>query len=304
MRALTLAAVFIMLASSRIVVAQAPPPPTPSGVTVVIGFEDINSGGVGDAEHQRVTSDYPGVTFDGPFVVDFSKGRQALAFPHSGTRAIMLCTVGVPCSEKGFAMRFAEPQARVRVWVGALYLRQNATVSVTAMDVTGAIVAHTEDTVTADAVRNIGTALEVQTDSNRIASVSIRADNPDGTYLAFDDVEFERAASASPIVVGPIENPIVDTLQPERGDSGKASAPWWRNSWLPVLIAILLLGAGATAVRHWKGSKPPVVKPRLADSGLEKRIASIQERNPMTLSIKLSLRPGSATASSHVDQDQ
>jgi hypothetical protein len=296
-------AAFLLVATGLRSVRAQDPPPQPADSTVTIGFENVNSDGLGEPNHTRVANDYPGVTFDHPFVVDFSKGRQAPAFPHGGTRAIMLCDLGVACSERGFEMRFIQPQKRVRVWVGALFLRQNAAISITAMDAKGAIVARTEDTVVADAVRHIGTALDVQTDSNRIASVRIQSDNPDGAYLAFDDVEFERAPSASVIVAEVGENPVVDTLVPVP-PGVKESVPWWRDWWLPVLTVILLVGAGSAATKHWMKARLPSVKPRLADSGIDKRIASVQEREPMNLSIKLSLRPGSTRGGSDLDQGQ
>jgi hypothetical protein len=293
----------VTVASLRSVTAQAPPQEKPSDNTVTIGFEELNSGGVGEATHTAVINDYPDVTFDHPFVVDFSRGRQVLLFPHGGTRAIMFCDVGVPCSSNGFVIHFANPQKRVRIWAGALFLQKNVTVSLSAMDASGAIVARTEDTLIADAVRHIGTPLDVQTDSNRITSVTVQADNPNASYLAFDDVEFERAPSASGIVAEQDKPPVMDTLT-GGPTSIKTADPWWRNSWLPVVIVVLVIGAGAAGAKHLVKAKPPAVKPRLADSGIDKRIASVKERDPLNISIGLSLRPGSTRIASNIDQRQ
>lgn len=173
--------------------AQAPQGPR------VLTFEDFTTAGPGEGGQVRLTTQYPGVSFNSPSILDYSKALAVPGFAHSGTRAIVVCLGIEFCGDTTFQIHFAEPQQRVRVWAGVSG-RHAGPVSVTllAFDSNGSQVDRGAAVIATNAPARIETPLEVRSDANRIMTVTIAAQGAFVSDLAIDDVEFEQAAPPPP----------------------------------------------------------------------------------------------------------
>ena len=76
----------------------------------IITFEEFTTPGPGQGGQVRVNDQYPGVTFNSAWVLDYSKGLTIPGFAHSGTRAIVLCYGIEFCTDTTFRISFARPR--------------------------------------------------------------------------------------------------------------------------------------------------------------------------------------------------
>ncbi len=111
----------------------------PAFAQQLIGFDELATTGPGQGGQLRVFADYAsrGVTFNGPWALDYSKGLPIPGFAHSGTIAIEQCYAKEFCSTP-IEMTFTTGQARVKLWAGSSQrLSVNRVVLVRAYDASG-----------------------------------------------------------------------------------------------------------------------------------------------------------------------
>jgi hypothetical protein len=173
-------------------------------VPVVIDFEDLTTTPWGTGGQTVVSGQYAaqGVTFNDPMAIDFAGGSFGdPTFLHSGSNAIQHCYSQEDC-DTPLVMTFAEPQHRVKVWVGFWdSLSEALMVELTAFDAEsgGDAIASTSATLGpgSDPQIPIQTPLEVTVNGNAIRRVEVGFSPPSdlALRLVFDDVEFESSPS-------------------------------------------------------------------------------------------------------------
>jgi hypothetical protein len=167
---------------------------SPAVKGVVITFEDIDTGGVGEGATAILDQYAPlGVEFRLEKVLDYSKGAAIPGFARSGTKAMEPCYGAEFCSSP-VQMTFTALQSHVKVWVGGRGLTDKQIVVLRTFDGNGVDIR--------DAAVNlpIGTtpinqSLEVSLPSAMIAKATVgfaSAESGGGDYgLAVDNVEFD-----------------------------------------------------------------------------------------------------------------
>ncbi|MFN8662955.1 MAG: hypothetical protein U0075_13765 [Thermomicrobiales bacterium] len=166
---------------------------------VVINFDDL---GTTPGRVTVVSDQYAdlGVTFNNPQVRDFAAGGDdGPAFTHSGSDAAQQCFSAEFCRAP-LIMTFAEPQGRVKVWVGLREGIDDAMqVTMTAFDEDqgGQEIATASAALGPSGSREIPvqTPLEVTANGGVIRRVEVGFSPPSefAANLVFDDVEFELA---------------------------------------------------------------------------------------------------------------
>jgi hypothetical protein len=202
------------------------------GVPVVIDFEDLTTTAWGTGGQTVVSDQYAvqGVTFNDPLVLDYAGGSFGDPnFLHSGSNAIQQCYSQEGC-DTPLVMTFAEPQRRVKVWVGFWdSLSEALVVELTAFEAAqgGAEVASASATLgpSDDPHIPVQTPLEVTVDGNAIRRVEVSFSPPSdlAVRLVFDDVEFDSDSELSTCPAGTASPEVVLEL-PERGDVVHSSA--------------------------------------------------------------------------------
>lgn len=177
----------------------------------LIDFEDLATTEIGTGGQTIVSDQYAarGVTFNNPSVIDYAGGVVGIPeFVHSGSNAIQQCYAKEFCATP-LVMRFAEPQQRVKIWVGFKgRLDSESVVRLTAFDADSDGTAIASDSATLGPSRTptipVQTPLEVTTDGNAIRRVEVGFTPSSGlpSSLVFDDVEFESAPPSSRDDVG------------------------------------------------------------------------------------------------------
>ncbi|HSP99674.1 MAG TPA: hypothetical protein VL049_20830, partial [Candidatus Dormibacteraeota bacterium] len=181
--------------------ATLPPTPTATSSTVVIDFEILPAAGPGEPGAVLAGSQYAdrGVTFNAPTGLDYDRGLAIPGFAHSGSKAVEPCYGGEFCTTP-VEMSFAEPQQRVKLWVGfRLRLDAPREVVLLAFDAAGAEVARASGTLAVSGGPTpIRLPLEVLVSAPLIASAAVRFAAPTALTggLAVDDVEFDAAGMA------------------------------------------------------------------------------------------------------------
>jgi hypothetical protein len=163
---------------------------------VLINFEDISRA---DLVNQYAGK---GVTFNGPTVIDHSQSTGIGGFAHSPTHGIEQCYAKEFCNVP-IEMRFAEPQARVQLWVGYSGRAQKAgAIWLETLDAAGQPIDRCAVTVTpTNTPHAIALPLELATASNMIATARVAAPELGITSVAMDDLEFQRLAPRVPDLV-------------------------------------------------------------------------------------------------------
>jgi hypothetical protein len=195
---------------------------------VIIDFEDLSTGGPGEASQVAVFQQYAskGVVFNDPKALDYSKGPAPWSyqgFAHSGTKAIEPC-YGKEFCDTPVVMTFTTAQKRVKVWVGYSHnLGSPRTAVLAAFNSAGAKISQATATLqpaSSAAPVPIRTSLEVSTGTQNIAkaTVSFAADaqgRAANTGLAVDDVELDTAGLPPPC--GSTRDPVVTLASPKPG---------------------------------------------------------------------------------------
>jgi hypothetical protein len=165
-----------------------------------IDFDDV---GKGDLTNQYASR---GVTFNSPTPLDFSQALGISAFAHSPTQGIQQCYGKEFCTAP-IEMSFAEPQARVQVWVGyAGRVQTPDAIWLEIIDVSGRTIDHCGVTITQERTpQPIALPLELTTASNAITIARVSAPTLGIAGVAVDDLEFQRIAPRFPdLVIGNI----------------------------------------------------------------------------------------------------
>ena len=158
-----------------------------------IDFEDV---GRVDLTNQYASR---GVTFNGPAVLDMSESGGLARSP---THAIQQCYAKEFCREP-FDMRFAEPQARVQLWVWyAGRVQMAGPVWLEILDAAGKTIDRCGVTITPENTpQRIALPLELTADGNTIAMARVSAPTLGIVGVAVDDLEFQRIAPRVPDLV-------------------------------------------------------------------------------------------------------
>jgi len=223
--------------------------PVQSGT--VITFEDLESTGSGTGGQTRIDSQYRrlGVTFNRPYLLDYSKGIAVPGVARSGTRAIEHCYAQEFCTTP-FEMTFARPQSRVKVWVGNSGRSTAGVIDVVleVFDANARLVGTAAGRV--DATRGpapIATPLEVALDGPEIRTARVRKRDPNAIMndLALDDVEFEAAVRLPDLAIEALEQDgDGSTVQATLRNAGSVAS---QATTLELRDGGTLLGAAAVA---------------------------------------------------------
>jgi len=192
----------------------------PPAAPVVIDFDDLATSGPGTGGQVLVLRQYAdlGITFNGAFAIDYSKGQAIPGFAHSGNVAIEQCYGKEFCTTP-IEMMFTSTQDRVKVWVGySSRLLERRTIILTAFDAQGLVVAQ--------AITGLGpspngpipiqASLEATSGAANIERAQV-AFLPSALMngLAVDDVEFDTVGPRPPCQS--TQNPSVVLTEPLSG---------------------------------------------------------------------------------------
>ena len=244
----------------------------------VISFEDLESEGYGTGGHRVIESQYPGVTFNRVVLLDYSKAIPLPGIARSGTNAIETCYAGEFCHVP-IELSFAQPQSRVKLWVGVSRGRPGAfRVVLEAFDGGGVLLGTASSQL--DVLQGslpIQTPLEVGLVRPQIRRALLRIDQDlvEMGGLAVDDVEFDSLVRLADLrIVG---------LEPRISARGVAAT----------VANLGLVTSAATTLRLSEGETPrvEVEVPSLAPGDRQELLPVLPDPRPGRQRLRADLDP-------------